>query len=172
MAPPIRDRVGVDLRGIGDAVRAAARARHTTVAALARDALVEAIGHPVTASGRIAAEFGEIEIVKLTLRMRQHEAEALILNAGGLGLSYGDYVARLVLQTPLPRPAGERAADRAALMASSDNLAALSVDLAAFMRLLRMGNTADSERYRHRIETVDLEIRRHLDRASALIATK
>ena len=67
-------------------------------------------------------------------------------------------------------PAAERAADRAALMASSDNLAALSVDLAAFMRLLRMGKSAEVGRYRRRFETVDLDIRRHLDRVSALIA--
>jgi hypothetical protein len=60
-------------------------------------------------------------------------------------------------------PAAERAADRAALMASSDNLA-------AFMRLLRMGKSAEVEKYRRRIETVDLDIRRHLDRVSALIA--
>ena len=67
-------------------------------------------------------------------------------------------------------PAAERAADRAALMASSDNLAALSVDLAAFMRLLRMGKSVDVERYRRRIETVDRDIRSHLDRVSTLIA--
>jgi hypothetical protein len=103
--------------------------------------------------------------------MRQHEAEALILSAGGLGLSYGEYVARLVTKTPLPMLAAERAADRAALMASTDNLAALSVDLAAFVRLLRMGSSAEVEKYRHRIETVDIEIRRHLDRVSALIAS-
>ena len=171
MAQASRDRVGVDLRGIGDAVRAAARARHSTVAAFARDALVEAIGRPVTASERSMDGFGETEVVKLTLRMRQHEAEALILGAGGLGLSYGEYVARLVTKTPLPMPAAERAADRAALMASSDNLAALSVDLAAFMRLLRTGKSAEAEKYRRRIEAVDLEIRRHLDRVSALIAS-
>jgi len=171
MAPPSRDRVGVDLRGIGDSVRAAARARHCTVAAFARDALVEALGRTSTLPHCIA-EVGRAEIVKLSLRMRQHEAEALILSAGGLGLSYGEYVARLVTQTPLPMPAAERAADRAALMASSDNLAALSVDLAAFMRLLRTGKSAEAEKYRRRIEAVDLEIRRHLDRVSALIASK
>ena len=172
MAPPSRDRVGVDLRGIGDAVRAAAHARHSTIAAFVRDALVEVIGRPVPASERIPAEFGGTEIVKLSLRMHQHEAEALILSAGGLGLSYGEYVARLVMQVPLPMPAAERAADRAALTASCDNLAALSVDLAAFMRLLRTGKSDEVEKYRRRIETVDFEIRRHLDRASALIATK
>ena len=170
MASVSRDRVGVDLRGIGDAVRAAARARHSTVAAFAREALVEAIGRPSTLPEHIAAGLGRAEIVKLTLRLREPEAEALILNAAGLGVSYGEYVARLVRQTPLPMPAAERAADRAALMASSDNLAALSVDLGAFMRLLRMGNSAEVEKYRRRIETVDIEIRCHLDRVSALIA--
>jgi hypothetical protein len=170
MAPPARDRVGVDLRGIGDAVRSAARARHSTVAAFAREALVEALGRSSTPPERMASEFGRAEIVKLTLRLREPEAEALILNATGLGLSYGEYVARLVRQTPLPMPAAELAADRAALMASSDNLAALSVDLGTFMRLLRMGKSAEVEQYRARIQAVDLDIRRHLDRVSALIA--
>jgi len=171
MATGSRDRVGVDLRGIGDAVRATARARQITVAALAREALVEAIGRSSMLPEVIAAEFGQAEIVKLTLRLREPEAEALILNATGLGLSYGEYVGRLVRQTPLPMPAAERATDRAVLMASSDNLAALSVDLAAFMRLLRMGKSDEIEKYRRRIETVDLDIRRHLDRVSALIAS-
>jgi len=170
MATTSRDRLGVDLRGIGDAVRAAARARQTTVAAFAREALIEALGRPSTLPKVSVAESGPAEIVKLTLRMRQPEAEALNLNATRLGLSYGEYVARLVKQTPLPMPAAERVADRAALLASSDNLGALSVDLASLIRLLRMGNSAEVERYRRRIETVDLDIRRHLDRVSALIA--
>jgi hypothetical protein len=172
MARASRDRVGVDLRGIGDAVRAAARARHSTVAAFAREALIEVIGRPSTPPEVVGAEFGRAEIVKLTLRLREPEAEALILSATGLGLSYGEYVARLVRQTPLPMPAAERAADRAALLASNDNLAALSVDLGTFMRLLRTGKSADVEKYRARIQAVDLEIRRHLDRVSALIAAE
>ena len=170
MATTSRDRIGVDLRGIGDAVRAAARARQSTVAAFAREALIEAIGQPSTPPEVIAAVFGRAQIVKLTLRMRRPDADVLILNAAYLGLSYGEYVARLVRQTPLPMPAAERAADRAALMASNDNLASLSVDLAALIRLLRMAKSAEVERYRRRIETVDLDIRRHLDRVSALIA--
>ena len=60
-----RDRVGVDLRGIGDAVRAAALVRHSTVAAFAREALLEAIGRPSTLPEVIAAEFGRAEIVKI-----------------------------------------------------------------------------------------------------------
>ena len=76
MALPSRDRVGVDLRGIGDAVRAAARARRSTVAAFAREALVEAIGRPSMLPEVIAAEVGRAELVKLTLRLREPEAES------------------------------------------------------------------------------------------------
>lgn len=42
--------------------------------------------------------------------------------------------------------------------------------VAHHLALLRMGKAAEVERYLRRIETVDLEIRRHLDRVSALIA--
>ena len=103
-------------------------------------------------------------------RLPQPHADVLIVNAVGLGLSYGEYVARLVNGNSLPRPAAERAADRAALLASSDQLAALSADLNAFMRLLRSGDSAEVEKYRHRIETVDADIRDHLDLASKFMA--
>ena len=92
-----------------------------------------------------------------------------MLNAGALGLSYGDYVARLVAGSRLPQPIVERQADRAALRASTDQLAALSADLQQFMRLLRRGSGA-VERYRHRIEALDTDIRAHLDLASAFLA--
>jgi hypothetical protein len=36
------------------------------------------------------------ETAKLTLRLTRAHADALMLNAGALGLSYGDYVGRLV----------------------------------------------------------------------------
>ena len=170
MATGSRDRVGVDLRGIGDAVRAAAHAGQITIAAFAREALVEAIGRTSMVQEGGTLEASRSDIVKLTLRLRDPDAELFILNAAALGLSYGEYVARLMRQKPLPMPAAERAADRAALMTSSDNLAALAVDLADFMRLLRMGKSDEAEKYRLRIQTLDQEIRRHLDRVSALIA--
>jgi hypothetical protein len=48
---------------------------------------VEVIGRPSRLPEAIPAQLGRAEIVKLTLRMRQPEAEALALNATGLGLS-------------------------------------------------------------------------------------
>ncbi len=55
-------------------------------------------------------------MAKLTLRLPQRHADALILSAGALGLSYGEYLARLVDGSLLPQPIAERQADRAALL--------------------------------------------------------
>jgi hypothetical protein len=109
------------------------------------------------------------ETAKLTLRLPQAHADALMLNAGALGLSYGDYVGRLVAGSRLPQPVAERQADRAALLASNDRMAALSTDLVALVTLLRQAKVEQARPYRDRLETADAEIRRHLDRASALI---
>src|SRR5438045_3328726 len=104
-----RDRVGIDLRGIGDAVRAAARARQTTVAAFAREALAGAVGAlSEPATGR-ASDFHRSEIVKVTLRLQSLDAELLMLKSAALGLSYGAFVGRLIRGTPLPALAADRA---------------------------------------------------------------
>ena len=86
-----------------------------------------------------------------------------------LGLSHGEYVARLVDGSRLPQPVAERQADRAALLASNDRMAALSTDLVALVTLLRQAKVEQARPYRDRLETADAEIRRHLDQASALI---
>ena len=172
MASASRDRVIIDLRGIGDAVRSAAAQRRISVAHLARQCLLSAMApsEPPARPPGSDCPTPSFPTAKLTLRLPQPHADALIVNAVGLGLSYGEYVARLVNGSPLPRPAAERAADRAALLKSSDQLAALSADLNAFMRLLRSGDSAEVEKYRHRIETVDTDIRDHLDLASKFMA--
>ena len=178
MASPSRDRVTIDLRGIGDAVRAAAACRGMGVAQLVRRALVMSLD--LRASATVAPVKGGSdgptpdqaparETAKLTLRLPQVHADALMPNAGALGLSYGDYVGRLVAGSRLPQPLAERQADRAALLASNDRMAALSTDLVALVTLLRQAKVEQARPYRDRLETADAEIRLHLDRASALI---
>ena len=173
-----RDRVTIDLRGIGDAVRAAAAVRGMGVAQLVRRALVMSLDLRAPAAvapmergsdSQTPDEVPTRETAKLTLRLPQAHADALMLNAGALGLSYGDYVGRLVAGYRLPQPAAERQADRAALLASNDRMAALSTDLVALVALLRQVKVEQARPYRERLETADAEIRRHLDRASALI---
>jgi hypothetical protein len=171
MASASRDRVTIDLRGIGDAVRAAAAGQGITVSQLARRALVASVeggGAAVHAPGS-DGQTPDRSVAKLMLRMPRIHADALILNAADLGLSYGEYVARLVEGSKLPQPLREREADRAALLASNDQLAALSADLNALVRMLRQGSSEQAQRYRERLEAADTEVRCHLDRASVFI---
>jgi len=178
MAGTSRDRVTIDLRGIGDAVRAAAACRGMGVAQLVRRALVMSLDLRATATvapvkggsdGQTPDQVPPRETAKLTLRLTRAHADALMLNAGALGLSYGDYVGRLVAGSRLPQPLAERQADRATLLASNDRIAALSTDLVALVTLLRQAKVEQARPYRDRLETADAEIRRHLDRVSALM---
>lgn len=148
------------------------------VAQLVRRALVMSLDLRATAvvspmrrgsDGQTPDQIPSRETAKLTLRLSQAHADALMLNAGALGLSYGDYVGRLVAGSLLPQPLAERQADRAALLASNDRIAALSTDHVALVSLLRQAKVEQARPYRDRLETADAEIRRHLDRASALI---
>jgi hypothetical protein len=171
MASPSRDRVTIDLRGVGDAVRAAAACRGMGVAQLVRRAVVMSLDLRATAEVAAGSD-GQTpspSTTKLTLRLPQAHADALMLNAGALGLSYGEYVARLVDGSRLPQPIAERQADRAALLASNDRMATLSTDLVALVALLRQSKVEQARSYRDRLETADAEIRHHLDRATALI---
>jgi hypothetical protein len=175
MAGPSRDRVTIDLRGIGDAVRAAAACRGMGVAQLVRRAVVMSLDLRATAAvaagsdGQTPGQAPAQEAAKLTLRLPQAHADGLMLNAGALGLSYGEYVARLVDGSRLPQPLAERQADRAALLESNDRMATLSTDLVALVTLLRQSKVEQARHYRDRLEAADAEIGRHLDRASALI---
>lgn len=171
MAGVSRDRLTIDLRGLGGAVRAAAGERRLPVAAFARLTLAEACGAandhvdvaaPSRDSTRMAA--------KLTLRLDAADADQLILKSATLGLSYGAYVGRLVRGVPLPAPEADRAADRAALMTSCDRLAQLSADLAALIRMLRNANNEGARQYRASAMSLATDVRRHLDLASQVIA--
>jgi hypothetical protein len=170
MTTSARDRVSIDLRGIGDALRATAIARNTTIAALARAALIDAMNlAPATSTAPNCFGNASAPTVKLTLRLAEPDAERLVHNAVALGLSYGAYVARLVQGTPLPIPAADRAADRAALLVSCDRLAQWAVDLHSLNRLLRAGCINSVLEDLASSNAMALEVRRHLDLASRLL---
>lgn len=171
MALQSRSRVTIDLCGISDAARAAAQARGTSLSVFARQALIAAL--PAEATALLAhaePRGGAVATIKLSVRLSTDDSADLATQAAVLGLSQARLVALLIRRAKLPMPVAARAADRAALRASTDQLAALSADLHQFMRLLRRGSSEAAERYRQRIETVDTDIRRHLDRASAFLA--
>lgn len=176
----LRDRVTVDLRGLADAVRIAAAGRGQTLAAFARGALIAqmdpardaAVGPPAppALAPSLAVRNGPAQPVKLTLRLPEADAQRLVDLARKLGLSYGDVVARLVVGAALPEPSHEREADRAALLASTDQIAAISADLRLFLRLLAKSDAKGMQPFRDRIHRLDADVYRHLDLASAFIA--
>ena len=171
MAASGRDRVGVDLRGIGDAVRAAARDRQVTLATFARDAIVETLRSTASPTEPpIGIDSSEQQTVKITLRLKACDADVFVLKSVALGLSYGSFVARLVRGTPLPALAADRAADRAVLLKSTDRLALLALDLNGLTRLLRVVNLPSAGDCCTSAMSIAADVRRHLDLASKVLA--
>lgn len=171
MARHSRDRVTIDLCGIGDAARAAAHARGTTLAVFARQALIAALPSNVGTLLPQVEPRGEAGgTVKLSVRLSPDDSAVLATQAAMLGLSQARLIALLIRRAELPRRAIERDADRAALRASTEQLATLSVDLQQFMRLLRRGSSEGVARYAARLQAVDVDLRAHISCASAFLA--
>lgn len=167
------DRVTISLRGIGDAVRAAAPGRGVTLAAFAREALISTLNEaPALRELADAPAVRRPGTVKLTWRMDVRAAQALAANARALGLSYGQYVGYLVSVTPLPAPLAQRAADRAALQASTHHVAELALNLRDLVRLLERGDAEEARKYRAMLDTIGGDIARHLERASSLLSNQ
>ena len=170
MADASRDRVTIDLRGIGPSVRAAASARRLRVAAYARLALAEASN----GQGAPSMPASPIEqagaAMKVTLRLAPSDGELLLLSAAHVGLSYGAFVARLLRGLPPPAPLVERVKDRDALFVSSDHLATLSADLASLIRMLKRFDGEGAVRYGAAAESLMVDVRRHLELASRVLA--
>lgn len=168
------DRVTIDLRGIGDAVRSAAAGRGLTIAAFAREALVSALGEAPPLREIPDAPVPRLHgTVKLTWRMDVRAAEALAANARALGLSYGQYVGYLVSAAPLPAPSSQRAADRAALQASTDHVAVLAREISEVLRIARTGRSAQEMKQRtEHIRNLVVDVRRHLDLASSFLSDR
>ena len=168
MAVDSRDRVTVDLRGLGPAVKAKAAARNLTLAAFARAAILEAMGHVDDQSlslGPVGPADGEP--VKLTLTLPLRQASWLVEHARASGVSYGTYLASLVDGAPYP---GSLAEAVRALSASTDQMAALSTDFQSFLGLIRDGRSAEAQKYREAVPWFFDQIRKHMKLTSALAA--
>ena len=169
MSADSRDRVTVDLRGLAPAVKAHAMARHMTLAAFARAAMVEALKQAEADPFHLWPGDGRDngEPVKLTLSLPLRQASWLVEHARASGLSYGTYLASVIDGSPAPGGLGEAVR---ALTASANQLAALSTDLNEFVRLLRRGRSAEAEKYRQRVSSLFEDVRQHMRLNAALSA--
>ena len=170
MASTSRDRVTIDLRGIGPLVRAAASARRLRLAAYARLALAEASNQAAAPLPPASAIAHADALTKITLRLDTIDAELLLLGSAQLGLSYGAFVGRLLRGTPLPAPSADRAKDRDALIVSTDHLATLVADLASLIRTLKRFEGDGAIRYGAAAEALMADVRRHLELSSRVVS--
>lgn len=124
-----RDRVTIELRGLRERLHTLAAARRLTAAALARKALVALLDDEPsdgdTSYSDTAMRSGG-RIVKVTLRLSAAHAAALATRARAADVSQGTYVAGLIHGTPPGPLPPDHTHAVAALVGSTDQLAAMS----------------------------------------------
>lgn len=167
-----RDRITVDLRGLRSRIEMRAVQHQSTTAALVRRAVMRMLDdgrfHSDEAGCVRQASGGKV--AKVTLRMPPTHAAMLARRARAADVAQGQYVCTLLDGAPAsPLPADHSAAV-AALRASTDRVAAMSVDLNAFLRLLGRVPNTQLEDYRAGLASLADDMRAHLAKASALIA--
>jgi hypothetical protein len=178
MKPHSRDRVTIGLRGLRERLQELAAARQMTTSALVRQTLLALLDKdpdegdtrrnlpaiPATATAI------DTRVVKVTLRLSASQARALARRARAADVSQGAYVAVLIdgaQPSPLPP---DHAQAVTALLASTDQLAVISTDLNAFLRLLGRVSSSELEYYRAGIMSLSADVRRHLAIAATLVA--
>lgn len=173
----VRDRVTIDLRGLGAALQARATAERSTVAALARRAIVNLLHKPQAQASLFATDGAtplprppfDRRAVKVSVRLSAEHAVGLATRAREADVSQGAYIAGLLDGVPpAPMPPDHREAI-AALLASTDQLAATSADINALLRLLGRVSRAELEPYRARVLSLVEDVRGHLELASRLM---
>ena len=166
-----RERVTIDLRGIGLRLHAHAAARGKTTASVVRAAVIAtldaegALEEPAVGAERVYAR-----AVKVTVRLGVWHAVRLAHCARKAGVSQGTYLAGLLDGVPpSPRPIDHGAAV-AALADSTQKVAAMSADIHGFLRLMRNAKAGEAEKYRATLMSLSKDVRLHLEVASRLMA--
>jgi hypothetical protein len=173
MSATPREFFTVDLRGLRAALNRRATEAGITESDVLRSALAVALcdgrGDPLNSPATGDASASQPQ-VKLSVRITCPAAERLDSKARTAGLSRGAYLTGLINGAPAVVSATDRRAGFAALSASAAELALLSRDLHHLTHLLRCGEFGPAQAYRERLETLDVDVRQHLDRSAAAFA--
>jgi len=162
------DFVSVDMRGMKAALVALARARRVGVSTIVRAAVARELGFerpldsPDAGVGAVAPQ-----VVKVSIRLSSAEAAQLAAGARETGLSRGAYIGGLVSGVAV---LSRRKDHLAALTASCGELAVLSRNIHHLTTLLRQGSVRAAEEYREILDSLKVEVRRHLAVAANALA--
>jgi hypothetical protein len=166
MAATSRERINVNVRGLGAAMKACARARGLTVSDVARRAIGAMLEVSAADPGLARdSSTSDRKLVRLGIRLPREVAGRLSERARASGLSPGGYLARLIDETPAPPVAVS-----AALGESTEQLAVLFTDLSELLRTLARGNVASGLALEESVRALVNDVRRHIAIASRLVA--
>ena len=166
-----RERVTIDLRGIGPRLHAHAAARGRTTASVVRAAVVAMLdAEGASEEPGVGAERVDARAVKVTVRMGAWDAVRLGHCARKAGVSQGIYLAGLLDGVPSGPRSIDHGAAVAALADSTQKVAAMSADIHGFLRLMRNFKANEAEKYRATLMSLSNDVRLHLEVASRLMA--
>ncbi|MFG6432068.1 hypothetical protein [Roseateles sp. LYH14W] len=165
------DRLSVRLRGLGPYVRALAARRGTTPAGLVRSELARMAREEAIEPGALS----EIQapraclITQVNVRLSTPQDLKLASCARASGVSKPEYLRALLDGDPPAAMPSDHAALVSALRASTDQLAATTADLNAFMRLLSSAPSTQIDGYRAKLQSLTSDIQAHLKVAAATL---
>jgi predicted HicB family RNase H-like nuclease len=170
MRAAAREFFTVDLRGLRAALTSRAASQGVTESDVLRSALAATLDSGAIVQSRENDESHAEGSVKLSVRLPRRVVQRLDHQARAAGLSRGAYLSRLIDGAPPVTASADRAAGAAALSASAAELAQLSRDINHLTQLLRRGAVEAARPYRERLDTLDADVRAHLDQAALTLA--
>ncbi|NUZ08265.1 hypothetical protein [Piscinibacter koreensis] len=168
-----RDRITIDLQGLRAALVERANAAGQSPSELVRQLLAAALGRggPADiAAPALPEHHARRARARVFLRMSCDDAVLLRDRARRAGMPPGEYVATLIAEVPAVAAATSCTDQRAALIASTAELATLSRSLSQLNAVLRRGSVPALQEYRAALEALLVDVRRHLALASGALA--
>lgn len=171
MATSSRDRISVDLRGLGVKLTSRADAMGMSPSAFVRTAVIHELercgGDALCDCKRGGAAGGRH--ARLCLRMKPAHASLIVAAAGRAGMSLGSYVGGLAAGVPAITLSGYQDHVRA-LRTSTAELATLSRHVHRMCELLRHGDLPQARDNRDMLDRMAGDVRAHLRLAAEMLA--
>lgn len=171
MASVPQEFVTVDMRGLKPALIERSRVDRVSVSSLVRAFVKSGLGQEGAVEVGMPSRHPEpIPKVRLSVRISAAEARLIVNGAGEAGLSRAAFLAELIARAPRGVTSAARQEQLAALAASNAELATLSRYVRHLAALLSQGSNRAAQEYRGTLETIAVDVRRHLSASSAVLA--
>ena len=168
MASAARDFVCVDMRGMKAALLERAASRGVSVPQVVREIVVSALATPKPSERGPIPTPGS-DTIKMSIRFSAEGARRLSEAAAAMGCGRGLFVERLMSSAPL-HPDASPARQRAALVQSNAELAALIRQISHLRALLKLGSVSAALEYADMLSGLRQEVKNHLKLAGEVLA--